>query len=108
MYLQSSVGLLFLWSADSIRKGTPNGLEGAFGMDNPKYKDSDITYAFHATRCIYSPAPLFTSSSCKRPYPGRLGRNGGRQWVLLWENTLRSQKSVGIGFCCLRECQLMS
>jgi len=25
------VGLLFLWSADSIRKGTPNGLEGAFG-----------------------------------------------------------------------------
>ena len=29
-----SVGLLFLWSADSIRKGTPNGLEGAFGMNN--------------------------------------------------------------------------
>ncbi|KAF8159609.1 transmembrane proteins 14C-domain-containing protein [Crassisporium funariophilum] len=25
------VGLLFLWSADSIRKGTPNGLEGALG-----------------------------------------------------------------------------
>jgi len=28
------VGLLFLWSADSIRKGTPNGLEGAFGASN--------------------------------------------------------------------------
>lgn len=29
-----SVGLLFLWSADSIRKGTPNGLEGAFREHN--------------------------------------------------------------------------
>ena len=27
----SSVGLLYLWSADSIRKGTANGLEGALG-----------------------------------------------------------------------------
>jgi len=26
-----SVGLLYLWSADSIRKGTSNGLEGALG-----------------------------------------------------------------------------
>ncbi|EGN96690.1 hypothetical protein SERLA73DRAFT_184831 [Serpula lacrymans var. lacrymans S7.3] len=25
------VGLLFLWSADNIRKGTSNGLEGALG-----------------------------------------------------------------------------
>ncbi|PFH51949.1 hypothetical protein AMATHDRAFT_74638 [Amanita thiersii Skay4041] len=25
------VGLLYLWSADSIRKGAPNGLEGALG-----------------------------------------------------------------------------
>ncbi|KAI0685609.1 transmembrane proteins 14C-domain-containing protein [Cytidiella melzeri] len=25
-----SVGLLYLWSADRIRQGTPNGLEGAF------------------------------------------------------------------------------
>jgi len=25
------VGLLYLWSADSIRKGTANGLEGALG-----------------------------------------------------------------------------
>ncbi|KAF8967687.1 transmembrane proteins 14C-domain-containing protein, partial [Flammula alnicola] len=25
------VGLLYLWSADSIRKGTPNGLEAALG-----------------------------------------------------------------------------
>ncbi|KIM44547.1 hypothetical protein M413DRAFT_355947 [Hebeloma cylindrosporum] len=25
------VGLLYLWSADSIRKGTSNGLEGALG-----------------------------------------------------------------------------
>lgn len=28
----SSVGLLYLWSADSIRKGTANGLEAALGM----------------------------------------------------------------------------
>ena len=28
----SSVGLLYLWSADSIRKGTANGLEGALGQ----------------------------------------------------------------------------
>ena len=28
---QGSVGLLYLWSADSIRKGTANGLEGALG-----------------------------------------------------------------------------
>lgn len=26
-----SVGLLYLWSADAIRKGAPNGLEGALG-----------------------------------------------------------------------------
>ncbi|KAJ8694924.1 hypothetical protein PTI98_007560 [Pleurotus ostreatus] len=25
------VGLLYLWSADSIRKGAPNGIEGALG-----------------------------------------------------------------------------
>ena len=36
---QISVGLLFLWSADSIRKGTPYGLEGSLGnMDNPLSK----------------------------------------------------------------------
>lgn len=29
--LYSSVGLLFLWSAEVIRKGAPNGLEGALG-----------------------------------------------------------------------------
>lgn len=29
--LHFSVGLLYLWSADSIRKGTPNGLEAALG-----------------------------------------------------------------------------
>lgn len=27
-----SVGLLYLWSADAIRKGTANGLEAAFGQ----------------------------------------------------------------------------
>ncbi len=27
----TSVGALYLWSADSIRKGTNNGLEGALG-----------------------------------------------------------------------------
>jgi len=27
----SSVGILYLWSADAIRKGTHNGLEGALG-----------------------------------------------------------------------------
>lgn len=32
-YPSSSVGLLYLWSADSIRKGTANGLEGALGED---------------------------------------------------------------------------
>lgn len=26
-----SVGALYLWSADAIRKGAPNGLEAAFG-----------------------------------------------------------------------------
>lgn len=26
-----SVGMLYLWSADAIRKGTHNGLEGALG-----------------------------------------------------------------------------
>ena len=30
----SSVGLLYLWSADAIRKGTPNGLEGALGTSH--------------------------------------------------------------------------
>ena len=38
----SSVGLLFLWSADSIRKGTPNGLEGAFGMNNSPVSNHTI------------------------------------------------------------------
>jgi len=28
------VGLLYLWSADSIRKGTPNGLEAALGASS--------------------------------------------------------------------------
>ena len=30
----TSVGLLYLWSADSIRKGTSKGLEGALGMSD--------------------------------------------------------------------------
>lgn len=29
----SSVGLLYLWSADHIRKGVPNGIEGAIGKN---------------------------------------------------------------------------
>lgn len=29
-----SVGLLYLWSADSVRKGTANGLEGALGVSS--------------------------------------------------------------------------
>ena len=63
------MGLLFLWSADSIRKGTPNGLEGALGM-NPMNKDFDITYAFHAnpgasTLLLFSSLPRVT----KGPIP---------------------------------------
>ena len=32
VFADASVGALYLWSADSIRKGTANGLEGALGM----------------------------------------------------------------------------
>jgi uncharacterized membrane protein (UPF0136 family) len=43
--LHSSVGLLFLWSADVIRKGAPNGLEGALGT-SPFFKSSN-SYTFN-------------------------------------------------------------
>lgn len=33
--LELSVGLLYLWSAERIRNGTANGLEGALGMSFP-------------------------------------------------------------------------
>jgi uncharacterized membrane protein (UPF0136 family) len=44
-FIYSSVGLLFLWSADVIRKGAPNGLEGALGT-LPSLKSSN-SYAFN-------------------------------------------------------------
>ena len=31
MLIEGSVGLLYLWSADTMRKGAPNGVEGALG-----------------------------------------------------------------------------
>lgn len=97
----SSVGLLFLWSADSIRKGTPNGLEGAFGMNNTLSSLLTILTLVHATRCFCPSPPLFTSSSRKRPYPRHLGCDCSRQWGLLWENNLRYQKPLGIGILLL-------
>ena len=32
MLMARSVGLLYLWSAEAIKKGQPNGIEGALGM----------------------------------------------------------------------------
>ena len=45
VFADASVGALYLWSADSIRKGTANGLEAALG------------------EYFYSPGLLCTSSN---------------------------------------------
>ena len=92
----SSVGLLFLWSADSIRKGTPNGLEGAFGMNNPLSQLWLFSLLCYSTRCFYPSPPLFTSSSNERSCPHHLGCDCSGHWYLLWKNNSCYQKPGSI------------
>ena len=43
---RSSVGLLFLWSADAIRKGSPNGLDVALGQSTSIIRIPANTHVF--------------------------------------------------------------
>ena len=64
LLIDRSVGLLYLWSADSIRKGTANGLEGALG-------ECSTGSAFTAGTQIYSGASaLLLLSSLPRAAKG--------------------------------------
>ncbi|THH09902.1 hypothetical protein EW145_g1690 [Phellinidium pouzarii] len=60
------VGLLYLWSADSIRKGTPNGLEAALGA-------SAILLLSSVPRAAKGPVPatLTITSALAGAYYGR-------------------------------------
>jgi len=60
-----SVGALYLWSADSIRKGTPNGLEAALGA-------SALLLLSSAPRFRKGPVPkiLATTSAATAVYYG--------------------------------------
>lgn len=66
-----SVGALYLWSGDSIRKGTANGLEAAVGKHNSL---ASATRA-HLERVLGASALLFLSSvprASKGPVPAML------------------------------------
>ncbi|KAH7913847.1 transmembrane proteins 14C-domain-containing protein [Hygrophoropsis aurantiaca] len=60
------VGLLFLWSADNIRKGTSNGLEGALGA-------SALLLLSSLPRIAKGPIPvaLATTAAASGIYYGR-------------------------------------
>jgi uncharacterized membrane protein (UPF0136 family) len=79
----SSVGLLYLWSADSIRKGTPNGLEGAVGEvvcprtsadSNPFIGASALLLLSSLPRVTKGPIPvvLAATSTATGMYYGRI------------------------------------
>lgn len=83
-----SVGLLFLWSAESIRKGTHGGLEGALGespinlLQYPKLKYSEIgasalLFLSSLPRVTKGPIPvvLATTSAGTGLYYGNVLRN---------------------------------
>ncbi|KAI0339636.1 hypothetical protein BDW22DRAFT_1361211 [Trametopsis cervina] len=70
-----SVGLLFLWSADRIRQGTPNGLEGAF---------------LASTVLLLSSAPRFR----KGPIPKVLTVSGAAS-AAYYGNTLYALRNIG-------------
>ncbi|KAI0940931.1 hypothetical protein AcV7_003171 [Taiwanofungus camphoratus] len=62
-----SVGALYLWSADSIRKGTPNGLEAALGA-------SALLLLSSLPRVAKGPVPavLTATSTASALYYGRI------------------------------------
>ncbi|KAF8627838.1 hypothetical protein AX15_004255 [Amanita polypyramis BW_CC] len=62
-----SVGLLYLWSADAIRKGAPNGMEGALGA-------SALLLLSSLPRVAKGPVPalLALTSAASGAYYGRL------------------------------------
>ncbi|KAL9713630.1 hypothetical protein Ac2012v2_003241 [Leucoagaricus gongylophorus] len=64
------VGLLYLWSADAIRKGAPNGLEGALGA-------SALLLLSSLPRVAKGPVPaiLTASSASVAFYYGNTIRN---------------------------------
>ncbi|KAL1941293.1 hypothetical protein VTO73DRAFT_7505 [Trametes versicolor] len=57
-----SVGVLYLWSGDAIRKGTANGLEAAFGA-------SALLLLSSAPRAAKGPVPaVLTATSAVTGY----------------------------------------
>jgi len=65
-----SVGLLYLWSANAIRVGAPNGVQGALGA-------SAILLLSSAPRAAKGPVPLTLTvpSAAAAVYYGRLYAN---------------------------------
>ncbi|KXN92657.1 UPF0136 membrane protein P14E8.05c [Leucoagaricus sp. SymC.cos] len=64
------IGMLYLWSADTIRKGAPNGLEGALGA-------SALLLLSSLPRVAKGPVPLVltVSSASAAFYYGNTIRN---------------------------------
>jgi len=100
-----SVGLLYLWSADSIRKGTSNGLEGALG-EYYRVILSHMKLTVYLYRCICPSTSLISPTSCERPCPSHSVRYISRRCILLRKDRLRSQKSLAVcgilipKYCC--------
>ena len=82
-----SVGLLFLWSANNIVKGTGPGIEGALGkcgLDQVSLNGcSQVTLIFCHSRCFCYPSPLFCSASDEGFCPYSSHRRGNGQYLLL-------------------------
>jgi hypothetical protein len=74
-----SVGLLYLWSADNIRKGTPNGLEGALGK--PQIPSGENTFSLtlakvHPHCCSFLHFPELQKALYQPSLPSRLPVRG--------------------------------
>lgn len=86
----SSVGVLYLWAADTIRKGAPNGLEAALGACSclPNFRHS--AYDAFVRRRVRHPVPVICSACSQGPHTCRTDRDSRPCGRILREHRVRS------------------
>jgi len=87
-----SVGILYLWAADSIRKGTPHGLEVGLGANANSCTCSHRYKLQICSRCFCFAATLLSSSRCKGARTSGLGCYLGGFRSLLWKSHVLSER----------------
>ena len=81
-----SVGALYLWSADSIRKGTANGLETALGTSWFEITHQAERNLYIITRCLSTSVAVVSSPCHEGPCTGDPGSHLCSYRRLLWKD----------------------